>query len=151
MYPYVDNLYNKLKRNGYSDVYGHAGIYGIYLDEQLVYIGKSTNMLWRLAQHYVGIKQKSERKYSILSDAKQRGHTVSLEVLYYAKSLSKQARIDEIGQKEGEYIRRYLPPLNTQIPKEDDWRRYDLNPNVAKNLSELLTYIKKQKEEQHVL
>ena len=74
-----------------------------------------------------------------------------MKVLYYAKSKTNDARTEEIGQIEGEYIRQYLPPLNTQIPKEDDWHSFNLNPNVAKNLDELLTYIKKQKEEQHVL
>lgn len=40
----------------------------------------------------------------------------------------------EIGEKEGEYIRQYLPILNTQIPKEEDWRSYDTNPIDAKSV-----------------
>ena len=27
---------------------------------------------------------------------------------------------------EGEYIRKYRPILNTQIPKADNWRSYDV-------------------------
>lgn len=34
--------------------------------------------------------------------------------------------MSEIGEKEGEYIRHYNPILNTQIPKEDDWRSFDV-------------------------
>lgn len=49
MLSYTDNVYNKLKREGYAPKYEHAGIYGIYLDDHLVYIGKSTDMLWRIA------------------------------------------------------------------------------------------------------
>ena len=40
----------------------------------------------------------------------------------------------EIGEKEGEYIRQYLPILNTQIPKEDDWHSFDTNPIDAKSV-----------------
>jgi len=29
---------------------------------------------------------------------------------------------EEIGEKEGEFIRRHLPPLNYQIPKAENWR-----------------------------
>ena len=33
---------------------------------------------------------------------------------------------EEIGRKEGEYIRQYKPILNTQIPREDNWHRFDV-------------------------
>ena len=34
---------------------------------------------------------------------------------------------EEIGQKEGEYIREYMPCLNTQIPKVENWNFFDIN------------------------
>jgi len=40
----------------------------------------------------------------------------------------------EIGEKEGEYIRKYTPILNTQIPKEDDWHRFDVNTINAREI-----------------
>ena len=40
----------------------------------------------------------------------------------------------EIGEKEGEYIRMYHPILNTQIPKEDNWRNFDMNIVDAKSV-----------------
>lgn len=46
---YAENMYQWLKRNGYADKYDHAGIYSISIGDQLVYIGKSRNMLRRLA------------------------------------------------------------------------------------------------------
>lgn len=33
---------------------------------------------------------------------------------------------EEIGTKEGEYIREYKPILNTQIPNADDWHKFDV-------------------------
>lgn len=86
---YVKNMCQWLKDHGYAPKYDHAGIYCIKLNNQLVYIGKSHNMLQRVAQQYDAITE-------------------------------------EIGQKEGEYIRKYLPPLNTQIPKEEDWRKFEV-------------------------
>lgn len=65
---YVDRTYNWLKRKGYAKKYERAGIYCIKVNNQIVYIGKSMNMLWRVAQHYVGIKTGSEKKYRILAE-----------------------------------------------------------------------------------
>ncbi len=125
---YVDNMYNWLKRQGYAAQFEHAGIYKISIDDIIVYIGKSDNMLWRLAQHYVALRlKKNENKYKVLNEAKCRGHSVSFDVLRYARCARKSDIIEEIGSAEGEYIRKYRPPLNTQIPKEFNWRKYDYN------------------------
>ena len=53
---YIDNMYNWLKRKGYGDKYEHAGIYCIKIDDEIVYVGKSTNMLKRVSAHYVHIQ-----------------------------------------------------------------------------------------------
>ena len=57
-------------------------------------------------------------------------------MLYYAKSRRYADKLAEIGEKEGEYIRRYKPILNTQIPKEQDWSKWDLNEVDAKAILE---------------
>jgi hypothetical protein len=49
MASYEDNVYNWLKKAGYADKYEHAGIYCIKIDHAIVYIGKSYNMLKRVA------------------------------------------------------------------------------------------------------
>lgn len=62
---------------------------------------------------------------------------MDFDVLYDAKSKSHNEIIQEIGEKEGEYIRKYRPPLNTQIPKAEDWRKWDtveIVPKVALSL-----------------
>ena len=58
--------------------------------------------------------------------------------LQYAKSRSKVDKMVEIGEKEGEFIRKYQPVLNTQIPKEDDWHQYDTQTVDAKAVLENL-------------
>lgn len=120
-------MYAHLKRKGYAQKYERAGIYSISIDNKLVYIGKSDNMLRRVSQHYVGIRTQSERKYRILAEAQRCGCSVSFDVLYYAEAQSKEGITEEIGEKEGEYIRKYRPPLNYQIPKADDWHQFETN------------------------
>lgn len=45
-------IYYSLKRKGLAPQFERAGIYAILLDGKTVYIGKSVNMLARMAQHY---------------------------------------------------------------------------------------------------
>ena len=122
---YAENMYNWLKRRGLAAKYEFAGIYCIKVDETIVYIGKSGNMLRRIAQHYAGIQRQTEKKYAVLAEARRRGHNINFDVLYYAKSTRYADKLAEIGEKEGEFIRKYQPILNTQIPKEDDWHKFD--------------------------
>ena len=82
----------------------------------------------RLAQHCSSMKLSQSHKYEILREAKQQGHVVSFRVLYYAKSERVYEITEEIGAAEGKYIRQLRPPLNTQIPHADNWRKYDYNP-----------------------
>lgn len=110
---YADNAYYWMKRNGHAPKYEHAGIYCIKVDEKIVYVGKSRNMLRRIASHYAHIQMETEMKYRILSEARRKGCKLGFDVLYYAKSKRYADRQTELGEKEGEYIRKYSPVLNT--------------------------------------
>ena len=131
---YVQNMIAWLTKNGYADKYSGAGIYCIKVDNQIVYIGKSTNMLKRVAQHYVYIKAQTECKYRILAEVQRNGHTISFDVLYRAQSTRYQDIKQEIGVKEGEYIRQYRPILNTQIPKEGNYHKFDTQKLDVKSI-----------------
>ena len=136
---YAENMYNWLKRTGSAPKYDHAGIYCIKIDDTIVYIGKSHNMLKRVSQHYAAIMGQSEKKYRIFAEAQRKGHSINFDVLYHAAETYYPAVKNEIGQKEGEYIRQYKPILNTQIPREDDWRKFDVCAVDAREvLKELL-------------
>ena len=102
---FFENTVAWMERKGLANKYRHAGIYCIKIDTDIVYIGKSANMLRRIAEHYVGIKTGSEKKYRILAEARRRGHPITFDVLYYAKSKGIENQLAEIGEKEGEYIR----------------------------------------------
>ena len=49
---FEQRIYQSLKRKGLAPQFERAGIYAILLDGKTVYIGKSINMLARMAQHY---------------------------------------------------------------------------------------------------
>ena len=138
MATYEDNVVRMLKRRGLSAKYEHAGIYCIRQNNKIVYVGKSVNMLRRIAQHYVGIKTGSERKYRILAEVQGKGYGITFDVLYHATRTNSADIEEEIGQKEGEYINRYHPILNTQIPHEGNYKRYE---TVHHDAREIVEYI----------
>ena len=61
-----------------------------------------------------------------MAAAERNGLPIEFDVLYYAKEKYSKRIDDEIGQKEGEYIRTIRPVLNSQIPKAEDWRKFDI-------------------------
>jgi len=93
------------RRWGLSPKYEHAGIYCIKVDDRIVYVGKSINMLRRISEHYVGIKTGKDTKGRILAEVQHKGHPISFDVLYDAKRENKAEIEEEIGAKEAEYIR----------------------------------------------
>ena len=62
-------------------------------------------MLRRVAEHYVGIKTGSEKKYRLLSELQRKGHKIEFDVLYYAEATKTVEVREEIGNKEGELLR----------------------------------------------
>ena len=132
---YSENMYRYLKKKrGLCKKYECAGIYSISIDDKLVYIGKSHNMLKRLAQHMVGIKLETEKKYMILAEKKRGGCSINFDVMYYAQCEDYDSIDEEIGRREGELIRQFIPALNTQIPNEDNWRKFTCREIDEENL-----------------
>lgn len=50
-----------------EEKYGCAGVYTISINETLVYVGKSHNMLRRLTEHIEATRQQAAHKYKILN------------------------------------------------------------------------------------
>ena len=96
-------------------------------------------MLERVASHYVGINTGAAKKYKIIWDvAQELNCPIEFDVLYYAQETSKDEITEEIGQKEGELIRQHLPLLNTQIPKAENWRHWDIEKRDTEEIMRLL-------------
>ena len=116
--------------------YDGACIYSISIGDQLVYIGKSTDARTRIAAHIMNIEFKdaeayNSHKYQILREAKQRGIKVSFDVIYRSQETDPDKINEDIGYQEGVFIRKYLPPLNYQIPKEENWHKFSTNKKAT--------------------
>ena len=131
---YVQNIYNKYIEQEWSKKFQCSGVYSINLNNKTVYVGKSNNILYRMAEHWASIGNPKENKYKVLAEAKRRNYRITFKVLYTAKSMTKAEIEEEIGEREGYYIRLLQPPLNTQIPKEENWRKFTINKG-ALNIS----------------
>ncbi len=110
--------------------YSYPGIYSISIAGRLVYIGKSRDMLCRLAQHIFytnNLQETKTHKYKILNIAQLMGYEIKFDTLYIATGKTEKEIDDEIGMKEGELIRKFLPPLNQQIPNIEDYHHYTIN------------------------
>lgn len=124
----VTEIYNQLLSSGLGEKYSRAGIYSISIGERLVYIGKAKDMLVRIANHINEMEsnQKSN-KYKVLRQARQQGHQINFDVVYYSPCLLEEDILEDIGNKEGEYIRQLRPCLNYQIPKAANYRQFTVN------------------------
>lgn len=113
-----------------SRKYSYAGIYSVSIGGILVYIGKSRDMLCRLAQHIFytnNLSYTKTHKYKIFALAQLMGYEVKFDVMYIATGKSEKEIDDEIGKKEAELINEYLPPLNYQIPRMLNYKSFSVN------------------------
>lgn len=110
--------------------YNHPGIYSVSIGDKLAYIGKSRDMICRLAQHIFytnNLQETKTHKYKIFALARLMGYDVRFDVMYVASGKSEAEIDDEIGKKEAELINQYLPPLNYQIPKMLNYKSFTVN------------------------
>lgn len=131
---HVQNVYNKYISQEWSKKFQCSGVYSITVNNKIVYIGKSTNILYRMAEHWCSMGNPKENKYKVLAEAKRRNYNVKFNVLYSAKSKNISEIQEEIGEREGYFIRLYQPPLNCQIPTAENWRKFKMNKD-ALNIS----------------
>lgn len=102
-----------------GDKYQSPGIYSISVNNHLVYIGKSKNMVNRIANHMYHIDHKDTqdskaKKYRFLRAIKEE-YPISFDVVEYGEEG------DDIGNKEALWINKLEPILNLQIPKLDNY------------------------------
>lgn len=105
--------------------YQKPGIYCIKINDIIVYIGKSRNMLQRLADHTLEImdgRNHKTNKYRVLYQAMTREDCkVSFDFLCSVAPGMDQETIDKIlAEHEALHIDYHKPPLNYQLPKVGD-------------------------------
>lgn len=119
-------ILKQLEQQGLQDKYQRPGIYSISIAGRLVYIGKSLDMLTRLASHMAEIEfPQKQHKYQVLAKAREQGYSIDFNVMYYSETEGDVE--DDIGRAEARLIRKYRPPLNYQIPKKDNYHSFTVN------------------------
>lgn len=97
-----------------------SGIYAITIDNRIVYVGQSKNIYQRCGQHIYNIQNamfNQEQKYLLLLSAQLGGHSIDCISLEYVE-------LDQLTDKEDEYIKLYKPCLNILTPdgKQDIYK-----------------------------
>lgn len=109
-----------------------SGIYCIKIDGVIIYIGKADNLLKRILSHQVNTELGlPEHKYDVFRGIIQQGYTLCFEVLEYVPNKKNLLIV------EGKWIRKYMPIMNYQIPKEDGIH-YTVNPIAKKASAEMV-------------
>ena len=129
----IELLYNQYQqieevREKYDN---KLGIYSISINNNIVYIGKSTNILKRLTHHLFytnNLQFTKSNKYKILNQCIKNGIDIKFDLVCLCQDE------DELGYVEGEVIRRLMPVLNYQIPKEEDYHKYTIN-KIARDIT----------------
>lgn len=111
-----------------EEKYNHSGIYCIKINGEIVYIGKSTNMLKRVANHIYHIcnplsPEGKGKKYIELRRVRRLGYDIEFDVIEYTGDTD-NIHDKELEKKESYYINKYLPSLNTIIPRSRSNKAY---------------------------
>lgn len=124
-------LYEEYCQDPYKvEKYQKPGIYCIKINQQIVYVGKSTNMLNRLAAHSLEIQDgfwSKSNKYRVLYQAYIREDCqIDFDCLYVSVEEGDKM-LDDIGEQEARLINELRPALNYQIPSIGDYKHYTTN------------------------
>ena len=118
--------------------YQKTGIYCIKINDKIVYIGKSKDMLGRMYDHLRMIydpKLSKCHKYDIFREAIAAGYQITFDVMEEAENNE-----DALGEAEAKWIRQLRPDLNQQIPLTSNWRSFQNNPRAKYvKLKEIIT------------
>ena len=131
-------LHEDLKQRFWQKV----GVYGIYSNNKLVYVGKSNNLFNRFVAHQMNTfeeqeKEYNSKKYVALRQAALAGARIEIRIICYCKP-------EQLSNTQEFYISNLYPPLNTYInhkrtPVESIRYTYDdkcsrITTNVKKKL-----------------
>lgn len=125
----------RLRKNNFLKwKYNKPGIYCIKVRGQIVYIGKSLNMLTRLAQHIFEIDKINQKshKYQVLHQIKDMGENIQFDVLKKCYGKTTTELYDALGDAEAWFIRKHRPALNYQLPHIGNYESYDVNVDAQR-------------------
>lgn len=106
--------YYKKHEGSKEKYFNKMGVYGIYVNNHLAYVGKSKNLFHRFVAHQMNTFQPCERdyntpKYVQLRRAVINGGQVELKVIQMVDNEN------DLSKREEHYISMYTPPLNCVV------------------------------------
>lgn len=129
-------ILDKCPKNKYNN---RKGLYQITVNDKIIYIGKSNNILYRLANHLYEIDNNNKsKKYILLRSLRQAGYRIKFDVYQYMDNSDDT----EISVAEAIEIRKHLPVLNLQIPALDGSQHWKTHPRAKKlTYEELIKFL----------
>lgn len=114
--------FNELTIKKNSDIYKQyniSAIYGVYINNNLVYIGSSIHCMERFLQHKHKVLLKEENRhayckdcipiYNALREALSDGKIITFDIL------QKEQNVKKLRRLERQYLEQYKPPLNVKM------------------------------------
>lgn len=141
----IDEFKELMNEDGHYKKLNNSGIYYIQVKDRILYIGKSKDMFIRAANHMGNVFDEdmpdcNSRKYELLRGLDEAGYDIGIGVACLCNE-------NELGEREGKYIRKYMPILNYQIPNKDNYHKYTVNKTVKEiTLEELIAYVNNEWE-----
>lgn len=92
-----------------------SGIYALVVSDEVVYVGKSKNILQRWISHEYNTfcsysKDYNSKKYKELRKAYAEGRSIEPRVLEFCSD-------EQLSARESYWVKYYMPKLNSQLPK----------------------------------
>lgn len=116
----IQEIYDATSQESKDKYEGKVGIYSITINNEVVYVGKSTNILNRWIAHKIHTTWPESRdynsiKYSQMRRALELGYNINMAVIEFCTK-------DIIDDREKYWIRHYNPAFNTYVPSFDGTR-----------------------------
>ena len=114
----IQQMWDDTPQEMKDSYFNKSGIYGIYCDGELVYIGKSINLLqrWLMHKSHVYCPESPEYNrpiYKEIRRALKAGHKISAGVIEFCDCPDIELQLE---QEESKLIKKYVPKLNRRIP-----------------------------------
>ena len=85
----------------------NSGIYGIYIDNVLVYIGKASSFHQRFGGHMYSMRHSNSQWYPLAREFDKRGHNIDARII-------EKIPVRAMREKELEYINNLQPIFNIE-------------------------------------
>lgn len=125
---FYNKLYNEVPEEIKREYEGKCGIYALYRTDtnEVLYVGKSTNVLVRWISHKTNALCEEAREYWFtmydrMRETRDKGIPMAFKLL-------EECTVFNLEEREEHYLREYHPPFNYKLPAHDKERGWYERP-----------------------